>query len=40
MEFSRAKVNSPHVATHDPAVVAAADHVLQIKDGVILDVPA
>jgi ABC-type lipoprotein export system ATPase subunit len=28
------------VATHDPAVVAAADRVLQIKDGIILDVPA
>jgi ABC-type lipoprotein export system ATPase subunit len=28
------------VATHDPAVVAAADRVLQIKDGAILDVSA
>ncbi len=28
------------VATHDPTVVAAADRVLQIKDGAILDVSA
>ncbi|HEX8034376.1 MAG TPA: ABC transporter ATP-binding protein [Ktedonobacterales bacterium] len=28
------------VATHDPAVVAAADRILQIKDGAILDVSA